>query len=502
MYLIELLKSLRHRWYLVLTGTLLTVALTVAASFFVRPTYIATASVVLIPPKSTIEGSRNPYLNLGGLGPAVDVLGARVRANRTSLELASTHPRAQITVAPDTLATSAPILFITVDAPFPAESLAVRDEVLASVAPTLTTMQEELSIPNGSKMAVSTLASGSQPERNARAQLRVLILILGVGGALTVVGTGLIDGVLNRRGARQKASVKRNRQKRSAVKYAGGWWGDDATESSAPSANAFLMWVDEQADTGTPASSAPPDQFDLQTEPSFATIGAPIISVDPPIMPVDDEQILHIPVTRSSPPSIDDLQSPSMPTGAASVNRADEIDLSYAAISRALDQLDLDEELTASAAATSTRSGSVEGQSSTDSDPIGKEDLGDGATPTPLDQPDEDLGAAFAGTSSGSPNGQADPSAAATTPDQDQLDEREVSTVLTAGGSPVTIDQPEELSSPADASSAPGEDPQSSGAATAGTSANPDDAQREPHSESPSERSESAESADLAKSQT
>jgi hypothetical protein len=486
MYLIELLKSLRHRWYLVLTGTLLTVALTVAASFFVHPTYIAKASVVLIPPKPPIGVARNPYLNLGGLGPAVDVLGARVRANRTSLELASTHPRAQITVAPDTLATSAPILFITVDAPFPSEALAVRDEVLATVAPTLAAMQDELSIPNGSRMAVSTLASGSQPEQSSRAQLRVLILILGVGGALTVVGTGLIDGILSRRQERQSAPVKRSRRKRAAAKYAGGWWGDDVSESSSPAADAFLMWVDEQADTNTPASSTGPDQFDLQPEPSSEIIGdSPIIiAVESPIMPIDDDQIMHIPATSNSRPPIDDEQTASTPTVTGSGNMADEEDLSHAAISDALDQLDLDEELSASAVGT-------------DSDPIGEEDLGDAATPTPLDQPDQDLDAAFAGSSSGSLNGQADPTAAATPPDQNQPDEPEVSTVLTPSGS---LNQPE--GGAADASSVPAEDQQSSAAATAETSANPEDAEGESQSESPSERTESEESADLAKSQT
>jgi hypothetical protein len=484
MYLIELLKSLRHRWYLVLTGMLLTVALTVAASFFVHPTYIAKASVVLIPPKPPIGVARNPYLNLGGLGPAVDVLGARVRANRTSLELASTHPRAQITVAPDTLATSAPILFITVDAPFPSEALTVRDEVLATVSPTLAAMQDELSIPNGSRMAVSTLASSSQPEQSSRAQLRVLILILGVGGALTVVGTGLIDGILNRQ-ERQNAPVKRSRRKRAAAKYAGGWWGDDVTESSSPAADAFLMWVDEQADTNTPASSTGPDQFDLQPEPSSEIIGdSPIIiAVESPIMPIDDDQLMHIPAASNSQPPIDDQQIASTPTVTGSGNMADEEELSHAAISDALDQLDLDEELSASAVGT-------------DSDPIGEEDLGDAATLTPLDQPDQDLGAAF-GSSSGSLNGQADPTAAATPPDQNRPDEQEASTMLTPSGS---LNQPE--GGAADASSVPAEDQQSSAADIAETSANPEDAEGESQSESPSERTESEESADLAKSQT
>ena len=65
---------LLRRWYLTLTGLVLTIAFGAIAIFMVAPTYQAKASLLPASPKSPATGS-NPYLALGGLQGATDVPG-------------------------------------------------------------------------------------------------------------------------------------------------------------------------------------------------------------------------------------------------------------------------------------------------------------------------------------------------------------------------------------------------------------------------------------------
>ena len=201
MYLKDLLDAMLRRWYLAVLGLLLTLVLGLFAFLSTSPTYTAVTSMFLIPPKNAVGLRGNPYLNLGGLGPARDVLAARVLSGATAQQIATEDPTAEIAVDPDAL-TTAPILVISVSARSAHASIQYRDRLAADVAPALAAMQEDLLVPMSSRIVVSTLATDPKPNKEIKNQLRSVILVVGVGCAVTVVGTSLIDSFLARRRSR------------------------------------------------------------------------------------------------------------------------------------------------------------------------------------------------------------------------------------------------------------------------------------------------------------
>ena len=208
MYLRDLLKALRERWYLVAVGILLTAGLGYFALSAASPTYTTTTSMLLIPPKNSVGARGNPYLNLLGLGPARDALATRVRANPDTQELMEENPTAEITVGPDTT-TSGPILLITVSTRSSQESILIRDQLAMAVSPTLDNMQKDLFIRPSSRITVSTLASDPKPTKSAKDQLRAIIVAVGVGVSLTIIGTGVLDTFLTRRKSQSKTALNR-----------------------------------------------------------------------------------------------------------------------------------------------------------------------------------------------------------------------------------------------------------------------------------------------------
>ena len=75
MYLSNLAMMVRRRWILAIVGLGLTAGLAVAGYFVAKPTYQATASILLLPPATTVPAEGNPFLQLGGLDLTVDLLG-------------------------------------------------------------------------------------------------------------------------------------------------------------------------------------------------------------------------------------------------------------------------------------------------------------------------------------------------------------------------------------------------------------------------------------------
>ncbi|GAA3632517.1 hypothetical protein [Microlunatus ginsengisoli] len=205
MKLADLLSALRRRWPIVAAGLLLTVGLGLLTSQFIRPTYTATTSMLLLPPKSTVGARGNLYLNLLGLNPAMDVLRARILADDRTRSLVDSHPNASITLGPDTT-TAGPILLIGVSAESEEESISIRDQLVAEVPPSLSGMQKELSIPGQSQITVTTLAVDPKPEVSHKDQLRAVIAVVGSGAAATLVLTGLLDGALQRRAEGRRAA--------------------------------------------------------------------------------------------------------------------------------------------------------------------------------------------------------------------------------------------------------------------------------------------------------
>lgn len=193
------LRSLLRRWYLTVVGLILAAGLGAVAAYLVPPTYEATGSVVLLPPKSTVEPGGNPYLQLVGLGQTVDVVSRAMMAQSAAATVKAAHPSATYTVAPDPL-TSGPLLLVTVTDKSPEGAVGTLSDVMARLPAELASIQKALGYTGTTQITSSVLAKDLDPEVIRKSQLRAVIATVGAVLIVTVLGVALIDGLTESRG--------------------------------------------------------------------------------------------------------------------------------------------------------------------------------------------------------------------------------------------------------------------------------------------------------------
>lgn len=198
MYLRDLLRSLGRRWYFVLLGLALTAGLCVAVLRVVPVSYNSEASVVLLPPKTSTEPNGNPFLYLGGLSQAVDVLTRTISSDETAKPLLKSNSGAKFTIAAD-VTTTGPIILITSSAPTAAGAQAMTSSVLEAVPTALDSIQSELAVKPQSKISVMTIAVDAKGKLDAKTRTQAVIGVGAVGAVLTILLTGLVDGLLRSR---------------------------------------------------------------------------------------------------------------------------------------------------------------------------------------------------------------------------------------------------------------------------------------------------------------
>lgn len=194
----EVGRTLLRRWYLTLTGVVLTAVLCAAAVIMVGPTYEDKATVLLLPPVSSLASGENPYLGLSGLEQSVDVLVRSLNAQSVQLDVRQRWPGAEFTIAPD-VETSGPIILITSENGSAEEAADLTSYLLTRVPVNLADLQSGLNVRARSQITSMVLTQYDQPEVIRSGQLRVGLGAVAAGLALTVLLVGLLDGLLSRR---------------------------------------------------------------------------------------------------------------------------------------------------------------------------------------------------------------------------------------------------------------------------------------------------------------
>jgi len=217
-YLSDLLRSLGRRWYVVLIGLLATGVLSVGALRLVPVQHVATSSLLLLPPTNTVGAGGNPYLALGGLQAAADVLSRALGDDTVSERIAPVGGPATYTVASDHT-TSGPILYIEVTDSTDAGAVATLGEVIDAAPGILRKLQSDVGAPTESLMSVETITRDTISTPQNKSQQRAVILVAVVGLAGTVLGTNLLNSLLVRRSTRaaQRRSSSRAPGTRGAV---------------------------------------------------------------------------------------------------------------------------------------------------------------------------------------------------------------------------------------------------------------------------------------------
>ncbi|WP_267276973.1 hypothetical protein [Arthrobacter sp. CDRTa11] len=226
MWLRDMLLSLWRLWYVVLAGLLATAYVCYILNQTVPATYTARGSLVMMPPNSTVGPDGNPFLFLGGMSQALDILAVKVSSEEIAKPIVDSYPDTSYVAEPDR-STSGSVLLIRVASGNASDIMAVLESSVAAVPAVLTGMQDAQNIPPDSRLRLMTLVVDTEPKEETKTRTAAVMGAGGVGVALTVLLTGFVDGrMLARRlrkeiespsGSRREASRSRRRVKDKAA---------------------------------------------------------------------------------------------------------------------------------------------------------------------------------------------------------------------------------------------------------------------------------------------
>ncbi|KPN17807.1 MULTISPECIES: hypothetical protein [Arthrobacter] len=205
-----------RRWYLVLSGIVLTALLSWAASLLVPPSYDAQGSMVLMPPSANVGEDGNPYLQLGGMSEALDVLVRQSNAPAVRDQVLDEYPSATYTIEPDR-STSGSIVVVQATAENDAESLELLDRAMETLPAVLTRMQDDLEVTPEQRIDIMPLVVDAEGTLNVKQTLQIVAVAVAIGLAGTLMFTALADGLLLSRQRRLKPAAEENLHQKASV---------------------------------------------------------------------------------------------------------------------------------------------------------------------------------------------------------------------------------------------------------------------------------------------
>ncbi len=251
---------LGRRWLLVLVGFLLTVAMSGAAYKLFKPTYEVTGTVLFLPPKSSlVTGSPNPYLQLGGLAQAVDLVSVALSDQATQLELRTISKDVVYTAKQD-VNSSSPLLVIDVKDSSPDTALKIRDTLMARVPEELQKMQDVLSVSSNDRVTTTVVTLDAEAQEVGKNRLRAAVVAACLGLGLTLVAATVWDAY----------RMRRPRARRDLRQGPGAEESDDPSEAEPDADQDNGQDSDSVGETNVPSSAVSPtfsDDLDTIQEP-------------------------------------------------------------------------------------------------------------------------------------------------------------------------------------------------------------------------------------------
>ncbi|TPV49818.1 hypothetical protein FJ661_14580 [Pseudarthrobacter phenanthrenivorans] len=189
----DMLVSLWRLWYVVLAGFVATAYICYFLYQNVPASYTAQGSLVMMPPSSTVGPDGNPFLFLGGMSQALDILSAKVSSEEIAKPIVDPYPDTSYVAEPDR-STSGSVLLISVTSGNQSDIMDVLNTSVAAVPIALKEMQDAQNIPEESRLGLMTLVVDKEPTEETKTRTASVLGAGGVGAALTVLLTGFIDG--------------------------------------------------------------------------------------------------------------------------------------------------------------------------------------------------------------------------------------------------------------------------------------------------------------------
>lgn len=221
--IMEVLRALGRRWYVVLLGLALTVGLAYAATQVSPPEYNARALILLLPGSNAVAEGGNPFLALSGLEQPGSIVVAYFDSAGAKDEVAAISGSAQFEVALDA-STRGPVIAVDVTDTSTTSTMAVLGALLERVPAELARLQAEVDAPSESVITSMPIVVDTTPELDYSGTVRLGIAGAVVGVAVTGLLAFTLDGLILRRAARRggKPTTSAKHTKRSRGGRRGG----------------------------------------------------------------------------------------------------------------------------------------------------------------------------------------------------------------------------------------------------------------------------------------
>lgn len=210
MELNDTLRVMVRRWYVLLLGLALSAGLGWVVHVSVPTSYEADTSILLMPAETVVdEEVGNPYLYMGGMADALDVLVIRAGAEQVRADVLDDFPGADYTIGSHPT-TPTPIVDVTAEGASGEESLALMQAATASVIETLDVMQDELGLPDAARIRPAELTVDPVATELTGQANKAAVAAVGAGVLVTLMMTALVDGVVARRSRNRSRSRSRS----------------------------------------------------------------------------------------------------------------------------------------------------------------------------------------------------------------------------------------------------------------------------------------------------
>ncbi|QYH36952.1 hypothetical protein [Salinibacterium sp. M195] len=207
MNLADTLRALWRRWYVVVPGLILSIAVAIGAWQVIEPDYERVGTQLLLPGVASIPEAGNPYLYLGGLSQASDVVVTAMSSERELEALVRDYPGAEIVITRDPV-TSGPQILTTVTAKSDADAGKILAATMDRTTEVLGNLQNVSGITARNRIGIESITVDSRSTLVQKSRLLV------AGGAtlgmllITLLSAGLVEGLGSRKRRERKADVK------------------------------------------------------------------------------------------------------------------------------------------------------------------------------------------------------------------------------------------------------------------------------------------------------
>lgn len=203
MNIAETLRSLLRRWYIVVPGLLAAAALVVGMWHVQKPEYQRSATQMLLPGTASVPDGGNPYIYIGGLTQAADVVVRALGSRNVIEDVVGDRPNVEVEVSRDPSA-SGPLILVSVTAGSDADAEAVLARLVTRTTRVLGDLQDQEDISAASRIKIIPVAID---ETSVLMQRDRLIAAAGAGlgaVALTLVLAVGVDGLVVARARRKR----------------------------------------------------------------------------------------------------------------------------------------------------------------------------------------------------------------------------------------------------------------------------------------------------------